>query len=97
VRPRTDLDAVEKTNISCPCRESNSNSSPVHPVVSHYIYMYIYIYLFIYLTAIGLLPGGSVYKRTYIQQGNSTYISRNHTVQHKYNDISKYNEHKQVQ
>jgi hypothetical protein len=45
----------------------------------------------------GSLPGGSVYKRTYIQQGNNTYISRNHTVQHKYNDISKYSEHKQVQ
>jgi hypothetical protein len=27
----------------------------------------IYIYIFIYLTAIGLLPGGNVYKRTYIQ------------------------------
>jgi hypothetical protein len=40
-------------------------------------------YIYIYLTAIVLLPGGSVYKRTYIQQGNSTYISRNHTVQHK--------------
>jgi plastocyanin len=43
----------------------------------------IYIYIYIYLTAIGLLPGGSVYKRTYIQQGNHTYISRHHTAQHK--------------
>jgi hypothetical protein len=31
--------------------------------------------LYIYLTAIGLLPGGSVYKRTYIQQGNHTYMT----------------------
>jgi hypothetical protein len=45
--------------------------------------LYIYIYIFIYSTAIGLLPGGSVYKRTYIQQGNHTYISRIHTAQHK--------------
>jgi hypothetical protein len=41
------------------------------------------IYIYIYLIAIGLLPGGSVYKRTYIQQGNHTYISRHHTAQHK--------------
>jgi hypothetical protein len=54
--------------------------------------IYIYIYVYIYLTAIGLLPGCSVYKRTYIQQGNHTYISRHHTAQHKY-----YNGHKQVQ
>jgi hypothetical protein len=39
-------------------------------------------YIYIYLTAIGLLPGGSVYKRTYIQQGNHTYNSRYHTAQH---------------
>jgi hypothetical protein len=37
-----------------------------------WISVYIYIYIYIYLTAIGLLPGGSFYKRTYIQQGNST-------------------------
>jgi hypothetical protein len=46
-------------------------------------FIYIYIYIYIYLTAIGLLPSGSVYKRTYIQQGNHTYISRHHTAQHK--------------
>jgi hypothetical protein len=54
-----------------------------HPNRLQYIYIYIYIYFFFYLTAIGLLPGGSVYKRTYIQQGNHTYISRHHTAQHK--------------
>jgi hypothetical protein len=43
------------------------------------------INIYIYLTAIGLLPGGSVYKRTYIQQGNHTYISRHPTAQHSTN------------
>jgi hypothetical protein len=64
----------------------------------------IYIYIYIYLTAIGLLPGGSVYKGTYIQQGtahtsheitqhctNSTMvIDKYKNRQYKYNEPKQY-------
>jgi hypothetical protein len=42
---------------------------------------YIYIYIYIYLTAIGLLPGGTVYKGTYYStRKQHIHFTRSHST-----------------
>jgi hypothetical protein len=63
------------------------------------VYIYLYIYIFIYLTAIGLLPGGSVdkKKKEHTKKGKNIHSTKKQLVpheitQHEYNDKHEYND-----